>query len=165
MSSGTIGYTVLWDLGEGVEIRQYSKQILISVEGKDLNSAFSKLANYIFGDNAEGIRISMTTPVIIVFKDNSFLMSFVLPTGFSIDNVPLPSDDGIAIQESAPRKVAVIRFSGYLDRDKYLQKLQKLIEILKDKNITPKGDAFVMQYDPPWVPPMLRFNEVAIEVE
>jgi hypothetical protein len=165
MSVETAEYTVLRVLGEGVEIRQYPKQTLISTDANDQNTAFSILANYIFGDNAEGIRISMTTPVTTVLSDNGLQMSFLLPRGFHVDNAPNPRDERISIRELEPRKIATIRFSGHLNRGKYEQKEHELAEILKSESIAVKGNAFLMQYDPPWVLPMLRHNEVAIEVE
>lgn len=161
----TAEYTVLRDLGEGVELRRYSKQTLISTDAKDHNAAFSILANYIFGGNVEGTRISMTTPVTTVLSDNGLHMSFLLPHGFHVDNAPQTEDDRITINESAPHKVATIRFSGNLSREEYVQKRQELLEILKNEGIAAKGDAFLMQYNPPWVPSIMRRNEVAIEVE
>lgn len=165
ISAETAEYTVLRVLGEGVEIRQYPKQTLISTDAKDQNTAFSILANYIFGGNAEGIRISMTTPVTTVLNDSGLQMSFVLPSGYYADNVPNPRDERITIRELEPRKIATIRFSGHLNRGKYMQKKHELVEILERESIVVKGNAFLMQYDPPWVLPMLRHNEVAIEVD
>jgi hypothetical protein len=165
MSAETAEYAVLRVLGEGIEIRQYSKQTLISTDATDQNTAFSILANYIFGGNAEGIRISMTTPVTTVLNDNGLQMSFVLPSGYYADNVPNPRDERITIRELEPRKIATIRFSGHLNRGKYMQKKHELVEILERESIVVKGNAFLMQYDPPWVFPMLRHNEVAIEVD
>lgn len=165
MSVKTAEYTVLRVLGEGVEIRQYPKQTLISTDAKDKDTAFSILANYIFGGNSEGVRISMTTPVTTVLSDNGLQMSFVLPLGYYADNAPNPRDERITIRDLDPRKIATTRFSGYLNKEKYVQKKHELTEILKLESIAVKGDAFMMQYDPPWVLPMLRHNEVAIEVE
>lgn len=165
MSVETVGYTVLRVLGEGVEIRQYPKQKFISTDAQDQDTAFSILANYIFGGNAEGIRINMTTPVTTVLSDNVLQMSFLLPHGYHVENAPNPRDERISILGLDPRKIATIRFSGHLSREKYVQKKHELAEILKRESIAVKGDAFMMQYDPPWVLPMLRHNEVAIEVE
>jgi len=165
MSVEPVEYTVLRVLGEGVEIRQYPKQTLISTDANYQNTAFSILANYIFGDNAEGIRISMTTPVTTVLSDNGLQMYFLLPHGFHVDNAPNPRDERISIRELESRKIATISFSGRLSREKYVQKKDELVKVLERESIVVKGSAFMMQYDPPWVLPMLRHNEVAIEVE
>lgn len=165
MSVETAEYIILRALGEGVEIRQYPKQMLISTDAKDQNTAFSILANYIFGGNAEGIRISMTKPVTTVLSDEGLQMSFMLPHVFYMGNAPKPLDKRITIWDSGPRKVATMRFFGYLSKEKNVQKKHELAEILQRENIAVKGDSFIMQYDPPWVLPMLRHNEIAIEVE
>lgn len=36
---------------------------------------------------------------------------------------------------------------------------------LSEHGLSTKGEFFLMRYNPPWVPPMIMRNEIAVEVE
>ena len=71
------------------------------------SKAFRKLFNYIDGQNSEGIKIPMTTPVTekIFLSDagSNFTMSFYIPSNLQ-NNPPLPKDSTIFIEERAANK-------------------------------------------------------------
>ena len=72
------------------------------------NNNFNKLAGYIFGDNNDSRKMSMTTPVIM--KDD--VMEFVLPSYLDSRNAPSPKDSNIVIKDIQSEIVAVKEFSG-----------------------------------------------------
>ena len=104
-------YKVISEEGE-IEIRQYGEMIVAEtvVEGsygQTSGAAFSRLAGYIFGKNRakqkiamtapvlqESVseKISMTAPVIQERKGNAWIMSFVMPEGYTLETLPVPLD-------------------------------------------------------------------------
>ncbi len=165
MTTEQIKYETVHELGDGVEIRHYEEMTLVSTQAKDTGRAFSRLAAYISGSNKEDVQISMTAPVLS-FRDGSTVnLSFVLPDPYDSSNSPAPENDAISIDTIPARKIAVIGFSGYVNEDEIEKNRNSLKSILEENNIVTKGKFFLMRYNPPWVPPALMHNEVAIEVE
>ncbi|NYT18864.1 MAG: heme-binding protein [Methanosarcinales archaeon] len=165
MTTEQLNYTVIEELGDGVEIRQYGESTFISAEAKDSNSGFRILSGYIFGKNRNDVKIAMTAPVISRQEGTVLHMSFVLPKGYDEGNAPLPVDEAVSIHDVAPRKLAVINFSGYVTDSKIESHRVILEEKLSENGLVTKGEFFLMRYNPPWVPPMIMRNEVAVEIE
>ena len=71
------------------------------------SKAFRKLFNYIDGQNSQGLKIPMTTPVTekIFLSDSgsNFTMSFYIPSNLQ-NNPPLPKDSTVFIEERAANK-------------------------------------------------------------
>ena len=165
----TPSYEVVKKLGE-VEIRKYPKLLLATATGDD--DLFRHLFNYISGANNGSKKISMTAPVITPEKiamtspvmTERDSMSFIVPSQYTRETVPEPTDPQITIQEQAAKLRAVLRFSGW-GRSETVEKKKKLLfDTLKMNHIEPKGEIILMRYDPPFTPWFLRRNEVAVEV-
>ncbi|WP_445476297.1 SOUL family heme-binding protein [Methanococcoides methylutens] len=165
MSAEQLNYTVIEELGDGVEIRQYGESTFISAEAKDSNSGFRILSGYIFGKNEQNVKIAMTTPVISREEGDGLHMSFVMPEGYDSENAPLPMDEGVLIHDMAPRKLVVVKFSGYVTDSKIESHRLILEGKISENGLKTKGEIFLMRYNPPWVPPMMMRNEIAVEVE
>ncbi|WP_342305872.1 heme-binding protein [Methanolobus sp. ZRKC5] len=165
MVSEQIEYETLDELDEGVELRQYREITVISTVADDSGKAFSRLAGYISGTNKENLKIRMTAPVISTRELSSVNMSFVLPAGYNMSNVPDSERSDISIHTIPSRKVAAIKFSGYANDDAVEKNRALLRSQLDEHGLVTKGDFFLMRYNPPWIPPFLMRNEVAIEVE
>jgi hypothetical protein len=165
MTREEVGYRVLSELGKNIEVREYGELTLVSTSSNNIDDSFSVLTSYISGNNAEKKKIEMISPVIIFEDKNVVNMSFILPQMYDTDDVPAPVDSKISVQVVPSRKVAVIRFSGYAKGEIVETKRSALNLQLSDNGIVTMGDFFLMRYDPPWVPPALMRNEVAIEVE
>ncbi|WP_198003752.1 SOUL family heme-binding protein [Methanococcoides burtonii] len=166
MSNEQLNYTVIEELGDGVEIRQYGRSTFISADAKkDSNSGFRALSGYIFGKNKNGVKIAMTAPVISRQEEHVLHMSFVLPEGYDVDNAPYSLDEAISIHDVSPRKLAGIRFSGYVTENKIESRRLILEKNLSEHGLSTKGEFFLMRYNPPWFPPMIMRNEIAVEVQ
>jgi effector-binding domain-containing protein len=144
------------------------------------NSAFKKLAGYIFGDNQTQQDIAMTTPVIQkkqseeismtvpVFqeqKQDNWVMSFVLPAKYTLDNVPLPNNKDVNLIQIPKKKIATIRYSGFINQEKMDAYKLTLQEWLESNQYIMASSAYSAAYDPPWTLPFLRRNEIHIEIE
>ena len=152
------------------EIRFYPSATIATINSnaktyRDLSGpGFQKLAGYIFGGNESNTKISMTTPVQMDINDTLSTMSFVMPSGFTMENLPRPNDPGVKITNTSDEYVAVIRFSGYAsDKDLkfYSEKLQKL---LNENGITPHGNYRFLGYNPPYQF-VGRRNEIVVAVD
>jgi hypothetical protein len=154
-------YTVLESLENNVEIREYQPQIWAAISKGSENGAFGTLASYIFGDNNRKERIGMTAPVVT----EEGRMAFVMPNMYDLLSLPQPCDVQIKIESIASRTLAVIRFSGFTGPEKDEKNLRILDQTLQEHGIKTEGRPFVMRYNPPWTPPFMRRNEVALLVK
>jgi len=152
------------------EIRYYPSATIATISStaktyRDLSGpGFQKLAGYIFGGNESNTKISMTTPVQMDINDTLSTMSFVMPSGFTVENLPRPNDPGVKITNTSDEYVAVIRFGGYAsDKDLkfYSEKLQNL---LKENGITSFGNYRFLGYNPPYQF-IGRRNEIIVAVD
>jgi len=177
---------------ENKEIRKYDSYIvaktIIKGDFKDAQSkGFRILAGYIFGKNKSKQKIAMTSPVVqgpgsekismtspvVISKDesstnvanNSWVMTFSMPSQFNLETLPEPIDERILIEVVEERFVAALTFSGFWGEAKNTEKgreLTKWINENKDYEITSKP--MFAGYNPPWTLPFLRRNEMLIEI-
>jgi len=165
----TPSYEAIKKLGD-VEIRRYPQLFFATAKGNaDL---FGLLFRYISGANKGSSKISMTAPVITpeeismtspVLTDADS-MSFIVPSKYTRETIPEPTDPHITINEQPARSLAVLRFSGLARSDTVEKKKKVLLETLRRNNVETRGDVIVMRYNPPFTPWFLRRNEVAVEV-
>lgn len=188
MSVSQADYDVLDTLENGVEIRAYPEEIWATTVADDQNRAFSPLFRYISGDNersekiemtapvvtaasqasgndsAKGEKIEMTAPVVTMNTEKGMFMAFVMPERFNIQSIPKPSSNMVKIQLVEPKKLAVIRFSGYMSQGSYDRNLELLRDALEGRGISTVSEPLLMQYNDPWTPPFSRRNEIALQV-
>ncbi|WP_417479657.1 SOUL family heme-binding protein [Maricaulis maris] len=173
-----------------IEYRDYAPQIAASVEvdgsmARAGNAGFRPLAGYIFGGNtvrsgAGSAEIAMTTPVTQarsreiamttpVTQSNSgdgrWQVSFIMPSSWTMDTLPIPDDPRVALVEVPARRLAVIRFSGGPSDARFEAKAAELMAYLADAGQVVIGAPVYARYDPPWVPTPFRRNEVMIEIQ
>lgn len=168
-----------------IQVRNYEKVLIAETQTQgnykeSSNAAFKRLANYIFGDNQSQQDISMTTPVmqqqeneeiamtVPVYQQKgqaSWTMRFVLPAKYNLETIPLPNDPNVNVYYRPEKKIASIRYSGFITNDKIEQHSQQLIKWLEEKQFKILSAPYSAAYDPPWTIPFLRRNEVHIEIE
>ncbi len=154
---------------DSFEIRQYDSMILAQTViqetsyKKSGNTGFRRVAGYIFGGNRNNQQIAMTAPVIMEVGDNT-KMSFVMPSKYKMEDLPQPNSSEVKLIKAAPKKFAVLAFSGFASDDKINRKKELLREALKKEQISVKGDFSYLGYNAPW-DLFGRRNEVAVEVE
>jgi effector-binding domain-containing protein len=163
-------YEVLTKIEE-IEIRKYPRMLLATARGD--SDLFGMLFRYISGANKGSTKISMTAPVITpekidmtspVFTQGD-AMSFVTPSSYSRETIPEPTDPRISIEELPPRKLAVLRFSGFARQSTVEREKERLLETLARNGLKTRGEVILMRYNPPLTPWFLRRNEVAVELE
>jgi len=161
-------YTVLEKDG-AIEIRMYPSATLATVQStaksysEMASPGFRVLAGYIFGGNESQTQIAMTAPVHVDINDSLSSMSFVMPEGYDLSNLPKPNSANVILSKTPEQVMAAIRFRGFAsDKDREKQK-EKLALYLKEKGIQTKGNYKFLGYNPPYQL-FGRRNEVIVEI-
>ena len=177
-------YTTLQTFPE-FEIRQYAAytvaEVLVPPPASDAgNRAFPILAGYIFGKNkgerklamtapvtqtAAPMKLEMTAPVTQSVASGGMLVQFVLPANINMENAPEPLDSRVMLREVPPKRVAVIRYSGFWSESNYENHLSKLQAGLRAANIAWKGEPVLSRYNGPMTPWFMRRNEVWLNLD
>ena len=156
---------------DSFEIRRYHEMLVAQVD-QSLYPGFNTLFQYISGNNKAKSKISMTSPVISSEKiamtspvmSTANTMSFMVPSEYTAETVPEPSNPGVSIVQIPERYVATVHFRGFAWKNEVRKQTQRLLEWLNDEGIKTKGSVFLMQYNPPFVPGFMRRNEMGIEI-
>ncbi|HKL47394.1 MAG TPA: heme-binding protein [Candidatus Izemoplasmatales bacterium] len=162
----TIHYTVIQKDGP-IELREYDDILLASTQTPiniKQNSGFSRIFNYISGENKENTKISMTTPVVTYEENNRLVTGFYVPSKYNKETVPKPNKDMVFINELESSLYAVIKFKGKWTEKNYDQHDQILLNYLKDSQYKIVSQRFVFRYQPPMFPGFLRRNEIAYQI-
>jgi hypothetical protein len=164
-------YRVIGQIGE-VEIRKYPVVWVATAAGSDEGENFGILFRYITGNNQPGKKIPMTAPVITPMKipmtapviSDAGSMSFVMPAGFTREDLPEPRDARLSLREILSREVAVIRFRGRAGAQDVADVRARLLSALAAEGIPTIGEPSLMRYNAPFTPGFLRRNEVGMEI-
>ena len=168
---------------QNIEIRQYEPMIIaeVEVDGKRedaIRDGFRLLADYIFGNNTvqqvismtapvqqkENQKIAMTAPVQQQSTGKSWRMSFVMPSKYSMDSLPVPNNNRVRLKEILTKKFVVIEFSGTNSNENVTEHENQLMNYIEANQIKINGSPKYAFYNPPWSLPFLRRNEVMIEI-
>jgi hypothetical protein len=149
------------------EVRRYAAMRIAATTvdktwSEALNEGFRRLAGFIVGGNRAHAQLGMTTPVLGTGDGSGFHFAFVLPPGAP---APAPEDARVGLDEIPARRVAVLRFSGRHDASTIASHKGELTHALVTNGLTPRGEATFAAYDPPSTLPLLRRNELWVEIE
>ena len=111
---------------EVYEIRHYSDRLVIQASYTNQNSSFRNLFNYISGANIDSQKIKMTIPVIQSKENSERVMQFYLPSKFTKETAPDPTDPRVELIIIEEGYYAVIKYSGRLT-DKNIKEIEKTI--------------------------------------
>ena len=87
-----------------------------------------------------------------------------MPASYTIDTLPKPKNPAVKLKEVEAKRFAVIRFSGMAGEDSLKRHTDELEAYLRSKNLQTLSAPTYAFYNPPWTLPLLRRNEVMIEV-
>lgn len=169
------------------ELREYDDYILaeVAVEGdfdEALTRGFRILADYIFGNNRRSEHVAMTVPVTERLRPDSekismtapvtaqpqgigtYGIAFMMPSKYSLETLPQPTDKRISFRSVPAHRAAVIRFSGSMDESAAQTRTEELAAWLHTKKLSTDLPFAYANYSPPWIPPFWRRNEVIAEL-
>jgi len=168
---------------QNIEIRQYEPMIIaeVEVDGKRedaIGDGFRLLADYIFGNNMvqqditmtapvqqqESQKIAMTAPVQQQSTGKSWRMSFVMPSKYSMDSLPVPNNNRVRLKEILTTKFVVVDFSGTNSNENIAEHEKQLLNYIEANKLKITGSPKYAFYNAPWTLPFMRRNEVMIEI-
>ena len=172
---------------EGYEIREYASYVVAEVEvdgdmREALSSGFRQLAGYIFGGNTTQSSIAMTAPVMDTAKvsenismtapvmdtlsnSGKHIVAFTMPSAYTLESLPKPNNANVRFRIVEKSRRAVLKYSWYATETRVDAKKKLLIEWLARDGYTMKWDIVSAQYNPPLSFPLLRRNEVMVDIE
>ena len=169
---------------EKIEVREYSPMIVAEVEvagerSKAINTGFRILADYIFGNNAPGQRITMTAPVIQqkgakiamtapvsqTQDGDLWKVRFTMPSSYTLETLPKPNNPAIKIIATPGHRTVGIRFSGFWTDRNLRKNLEKLDTFIQTQGLKTAGNPVYAFYNPPWTLPFFRHNEVLYNLQ
>ncbi len=152
-----------------IEFRYYPESVMATVNNSDTTyrgssgKNFRALAGYIFGGNEKSEKIAMTAPVHMSRDNSGASMSFVMPDGYNLNNLPTPATPSIKLHKTEEEYVAVIRFGGYSSDKKIAEKQKELDELLKKEGIEHLNNFRFLGYNAPW-DFLFRRNEIIVSI-
>lgn len=178
-------YKVVYTDGD-FEYRQYepyrvSETIIVGARDADAASSegFRRLFAYITGSNTSQSKISMTVPVsqgasekismtVPVQQsaaDTGWRVSFMLPSQFTLETAPVPTDARVYVREVPGRLMVVLRFSGRWTESNYVEHEQELAGYVAAQSLSKAGTIERAAYNAPFSIPWFRRNEVMVAIE
>lgn len=172
-------YTLIEKDGD-FEIRDYALHIVAEtiVDGdiEDAGSeAFGRLFRYITGNNKPsekiamtapvsqepaGEKIAMTAPVTQEPAAGKWIVSFTMPSSYTLESLPEPLDPDVRLRKIPARRMAVVRYSGSWSRKNYREHLARLDIRMAQRQLKPLGEPVWARYDAPYKPWFMRRNEI-----
>lgn len=167
------------------ELRQYEPQIVAEtfVEGdfeEVGNQGFRRLFSYISGNNrktqsipmtapvtqeAKGVEITMTAPVGQERVGEKWRITFLMPSQFTMEMLPIPLDPNIRLKIIPGRLMATIRYSGTWSKKNFQANETQLLTWIVQHGLKPGGEPVWARYNSPFTPWFMRRNEILIPVE
>jgi effector-binding domain-containing protein len=168
---------------DGWEVRAYEPRLeaRVTTTGatfeRAVSAGFRVLADFIFGNNepaaevamttpvsASSTKIAMTTPVAAEPSERGWEVAFTMPSEYTAETLPRPRDGRVRIIEVPGGTWAAIRFRGTAG-DGHEEMTQRLMDGVAAAGLRVAGPPVVAQYNPPWIPPMARKNEILVPLD
>ena len=158
------------------EIRYYNDRLAVQTTNSYNDRGFRRLFNYISGSNKKSAKVKMTSPVtesekiemtvpVTEFEENTqMVMQFYLPSNYTIDTAPIPSDPKVELVNIKGGYFAVITYSGRLTKSNFEKHKKLLKEKLIQEGIEIISKEIKATYNSPYTLPVFRRNEVMIRI-
>jgi hypothetical protein len=153
-----------------LELRHYPARIearaMVAHPGLEaaLEHGYSRLVSFIYGANASREVLPRTTPVLTAMREGTYQVSFVMPPERTLDTLPHPNHEGIKLHVVPAQRVAVLPFRGRFTRDNVASHERELLRRLVDSGLSARGSVSFAAFDSPATLPVLRRNELWIEI-
>jgi SOUL heme-binding protein len=128
-------------------------------------------------EGAESVEIAMTSPVQMqrsaplselsapALRTMSHIVTFHLPRGRTAANLPTPNDERVRLTLKPEARVAVLRYRGRHDAETMASRSLELLVALRRAGLRYRSNPQFAGYDAPSTLPLLRRNEVWVELE
>ena len=153
------------------EVRRYETRTVAEVTYGDEDSGFRVLFDYISGANkdiqeiqmtvpvTQSKEIDMTAPVTLSENNDQMVMRFFLPSRYSKQNAPKPTDKRVLIIDLPDEYFAVISYSGFASDSNFTKHHEELKAAMERDGLIATGPPLKATYNSPFTPPFIRRNE------
>jgi hypothetical protein len=176
-------YDIL-ESAEDFELRRYDSYIVAETVVEEAfddagNEGFRRLFAYISGENRKKTSISMTAPVSQE-KDyeqismtapvnqqsmaGKWRVTFMMPSGYTLETLPEPIDERVTLKKVEGKLVAALKYSGTWSKKRFERKKERLESLIQERGLMSMGEPVFARYNPPFMPWFMRRNEVLITV-
>ena len=154
------------------EVRSYPTYVIAEIGVRERfsimsNDGFAALLHYISKGNKHSEAIAMTAPVISYEEANnssSKYISFVMPEGSTLSNLPLPNDPEITLREINSEICVAKSFTGSSSKELVKVKIEELRSSALSEGFILSDLNMLCRFDPPYKPGFLKYNEIVIPV-
>ena len=163
---------------DGYEVRRYSDRIAAQVSGQMRSyKAFQTLFKYISGANQSAEKVSMnipvtqsekidmTVPVTQGSQSGSGYMQFFLPSSYTLETAPKPTDPSVEIVTVEGGYYAVYSYSGRANDSNFDKAEAQLLGYLTRDGVTPISEVIRATYNGPLTLPFNRRNEAMVRID
>lgn len=153
-----------------LELRSYDARIEACTRVDDLaleaaiDHGYGRLAAYHCGANQTGELLARMTPTLTAMRAGCYTISWAMPPGRTLDQLPRPDHPGIELRKAPAREIAALRFRGRCTRDNIAAHARVLLRQLVDAGLLARGGIVFAAFDAPATLPILRRNELWIEI-
>jgi hypothetical protein len=153
-----------------LELRRYDARVEACAEVDvpvlelAMDHGYGRLAGYVCGANRTGEMLPRTMPVVTAMRDGRYTVSFMMPPARDLGSLPRPMHPGVELREAPSRTIAVLRFRGRFTRDNIAAHERRLLQQLVEAGLSARGSIGFAAFDSPATLPILRRNELWIEV-
>ena len=154
------------------EIREYKPCVIAQVEtsaaySEAASSAFGLLFGYISKGNKTSQKIAMTAPVITAQHGDErsadqWFVSFVMPAGSTITDMPLPMNSKVVLHELGSEICVAASFRGKATAALSAKKIAQLRAAAEKQNVALSQESRIARFDPPFKPGFMQYNEIVI---
>lgn len=153
-----------------LELRRYDARIEACTRVDDLaleaaiDHGYGRLAGYICGANQAGEILARTTPTFTAMREGCYTVSWVMPPGRTLEDLPRPDHPGVELRKVPAREIAALRFRGRCTRDNTAAHERVLLRQLADAELSACDGIVFATFDAPATLPILRRNELWVEI-
>ena len=162
---------------DGYEVREYDDRIAAQVSSQTRsNKAFRTLFKYISGANqsaekvsmtipvAQSEKIEMTVPVTQGAESDVGYMQFFLPSSYTLETAPKPTDPSVEVIKVEGGYYAVYSYSGRANDKNAKDAEAQLLDRLGRDGVTVTSEVIRATYNGPLTLPFNRRNEAMVRI-
>ena len=162
---------------DGYEVREYDDRIAAQVSSPARsNNAFRTLFKYISGANhsaekvsmtipvAQSEKIEMTVPVTQGEQSDVGYMQFFLPSSYTLETAPRPTDPSVEVIKVEGGYYAVYSYSGRANDRNANDAEAQLLDSLSRDGVTATSEVIRATYNGPLTMPFNRRNEAMVRI-
>lgn len=164
-------------MADGYEVRKYSDRVAAQVSGQMRSyKAFQTLFKYISGANQSAEKVSMTIPVAQSEKIEMTIpvtqgaqsdmgyMQFFLPSSYTLETAPKPTDPSVEIVTVEGGYYAIYSYSGRANDRNFAKAEVQLLDSLSRDGVELTSEVIRATYNGPLTLPFNRRNEAMVRI-